>query len=100
MLKVIINGYSGAMGRVLTKCVNEDNELQLVCGVSRDELDVPFKTYLKMSNVEETADVIIDFSHHSAIDDVLAYATKTKTPLVIATTGFNEDELNKNKRSF
>ena len=95
MLRVIINGYSGSMGKVLTKCVNEDSELQLVCGSSRDELEVPFKTYLKMSDVKEDADVIIDFSHHSAIEEVLAYATKTKTPLVIATTGFNEQELNK-----
>ena len=99
MLKVIINGYSGSMGKVLTKCVNEDEDTQLVCGVSKDELDVPFKTYLKMSDVEESADVIIDFSHHSTIDDVLAYATKTKTPLVIATTGFNEDELGKIKKA-
>ena len=95
MLRVIINGYSGSMGKVLTKCVNEDSELQLVCGSSRDELEVPFKTYHKMSDVKEDADVIIDFSHHSAIEEVLAYATKTKTPLVIATTGFNEEELNK-----
>ncbi|WP_434798195.1 4-hydroxy-tetrahydrodipicolinate reductase [Terrisporobacter vanillatitrophus] len=93
MLKVIINGYSGSMGKVLTKCVNEDSELQLVCGVSRDELEVPFKTYYKMSDIEENADVIIDFSHHSAIYDVLDYATKTKLPLVIATTGFNDEEL-------
>lgn len=95
MYKVIINGYSGKMGMVLTKCVNEDNELQLVCGSSRDELDVPFKTYPKMSDIEEVADVIIDFSHHSTIEDVLDYATKTKTPLVIATTGFNDEELSK-----
>ena len=95
MLRVIINGYSGSMGKVLTKCVNEDSELQLVCGSSRDELEVPFKTYLKMSDVKEDADVIIYFSHHYAIEEVLAYATKTKTPLVIATTGFNEEELNK-----
>lgn len=93
MLRVIINGYSGSMGKVLTKCVNEDSELQLVCGVSRDELDVPFKTYHKMSEVEENADIIIDFSNHCAIYDVLDYATKTKTPLVIATTGFNNEEL-------
>ena len=99
MLRVIINGYSGSMGKVLTKCVNEDSELQLVCGVSKDDLDVPFKTYHKMSDVEESADVIIDFSHHSTIDDVLGYATKTKTPLVIATTGFNEDELGKIKEA-
>lgn len=99
MLRVIINGYSGSMGKVLTKCVNEDSELQLVCGVSKDNLDVPFKTYHKMSDVEESADVIIDFSHHSTIDNVLGYATKTKTPLVIATTGFNEDELGKIKEA-
>ena len=99
MLRVIINGYSGSMGKVLTKCVNEDSELQLVCGVSRDELDVPFKTYFKMSDVSETADVIIDFSHHSTINDTLRYATKTKTPLVIATTGFNEDELGRIKEA-
>ena len=97
MLRVIISGYSGSMGKVLTKCVNEDSELEIVCGVSRDEIDVPFKTYNKMSEVEENADVIIDFSHHSTIDDVLGYATKTKTPLVIATTGFNEEELNRIK---
>ena len=100
MLKVIINGYSGAMGKVLTKCVMEDNELELVCASSKDSLDgVTFKTYSKMIDIEENADVIIDFSHHSAINDVLAYATKTKTPLVIATTGFNDEELEKIKNA-
>ena len=99
MLKVIINGYSGTMGKVLTKCVNEDKDLQLVCGASKDELDVPFKTYHKMSEVEELADVIIDFSHHSTIEDTLRDATKTKTPLVIATTGFNDEELGKIKEA-
>ena len=99
MLRVIISGYSGSMGKVLTKCANEDSELEIVCGASKDDLDVPFKTYQKMSDVEESADVIIDFSHHSTIDDTLSYAIKTKTPLVIATTGFNDEELEKIKES-
>ena len=99
MLRIIINGYSGSMGKVLTKCANEDSELEIVCGSSKDDLDVPFKTYHKMSEVEESADVIIDFSHHSTIDDTLSYAIKTKTPLVIATTGFNDEELEKIKES-
>ncbi|WP_297132027.1 4-hydroxy-tetrahydrodipicolinate reductase [Terrisporobacter sp.] len=99
MIRVIINGYSGKMGMVLTKCVNEDEDLQLVCGVSKDEISVPFKTYTKMSDIKDKADIIIDFSHHSAIEDVLNYATTTKTPLVIATTGFNEEELNKIQES-
>ena len=99
MLRVIISGYSGSMGKVLTKCANEDSELEIVCGSSKDDLDVPFKTYHKMSEVEESADVIIDFSHHSTIDDTLSYAIKTKTPIVIATTGFNEEELEKIKKA-
>ena len=99
MLRVIISGYSGSMGKVLTKCANEDSELEIVCGASKDDLDVPFKTYQKMSDVEELADVIIDFSHHSTIDDTLSYAIKTKTPIVIATTGFNEEELEKIKKA-
>ena len=99
MLRVIISGYSGSMGKVLTKCANEDSELEIVCGASKDDLDVPFKTYHKMSEVEESADVIIDFSHHSTIDDTLSYAIKTKTPIVIATTGFNEEELEKIKKA-
>lgn len=99
MLRVIISGYSGSMGKVLTKCANEDSELEIVCGASKDDLDVPFKTYHKMSDVEESADVIIDFSHHSTIDDTLSYAIKTKTPIVIATTGFNDEELTKIKKA-
>ena len=99
MLRVIISGYSGSMGKVLTKCANEDSELEIVCGSSKDDLDVPFKTYHKMSEVEESADVIIDFSHHSTIDDTLSYAIKTKTPIVIATTGFNDEELTKIKKA-
>lgn len=99
MLRIIINGYSGSMGKVLTKCANEDSELEIVCGASKDDLDVPFKTYHKMSEVEELADVIIDFSHHSTIEDTLSYAIKNKTPLVIATTGFNDEELTKIKKA-
>ena len=99
MLRVIISGYSGSMGKVLTKCANEDSELEIVCGSSKDDLDVPFKTYHKMSEVEELADVIIDFSHHSTIEDTLSYAIKTKTPIVIATTGFKDEELTKIKKA-
>ena len=34
MLKVIVNGCFGKMGRVLTKCIEQDPDLELVCGVS------------------------------------------------------------------
>ena len=49
MLKVIINGCSGKMGRVLAKCVIEDPELELICGVSPNNTDnLNFKTYTNL----------------------------------------------------
>ena len=96
MLKVIVNGCSGKMGRVLSKCVMDDYDLELICGVSLDNTDdLNFKTYSNFNDITEEADVVIDFSHHSALDSVLNYCLKTKTPLVIATTGYNNEELEK-----
>lgn len=41
---------------------------------------------------ELRADVIIDFSHPSAVRAIVDYAIKTKTPIVIATTGITRDD--------
>ena len=100
MIKVIVNGSLGKMGKVLTRCVNEDKDTELVCGCSMPTGETPdYKLYNKMSEIKEEADVIIDFSHFSALDDVLGYALKTKTPLVIATTGFTKDQLEQIKEA-
>lgn len=96
MLKVIVNGCLGKMGTTLTKCIQEDNELELVCGVSKEvPYNSPFKIYSKMIDIQESADVVIDFSNHSTLNDVLSFSLQNKIPLVIATTGYNEDELRK-----
>ncbi|MBC8631655.1 4-hydroxy-tetrahydrodipicolinate reductase [[Eubacterium] tenue] len=100
MIKVIVNGSLGKMGKVLTRCVNEDKDTELVCGCSMPTGETPdYKLYNKMSEIKEEVDVIIDFSHFSALDDVLGYALKTKTPLVIATTGFTKDQLEQIKEA-
>lgn len=79
MIKVIVNGALGKMGKVLTRCVKEDKDLELVCGASLPTGETTdYKLYTNMVDIEESADVIIDFSHFSALDDVLAYATKSK----------------------
>ncbi len=52
-----------------------------------------FPVYENITDFPGNADVIVDFSHHSALPSLLAYAKATKTPLVVATTGHSEDEL-------
>ncbi|WP_330654555.1 4-hydroxy-tetrahydrodipicolinate reductase [Intestinibacter bartlettii] len=96
-MKVIINGYSGTMGKVLTNCVLDDEELELVAGVSPKHHDVndKFNTYSSFAEVKEDADVVIDFSNPLALDGILEYCLNTKTPVVLATTGYNDEEMEK-----
>ena len=95
-MKVIINGYSATMGQVLTKCVAYDEELELVAGSSPKHHDVDgFNTYSSFADVKEDSDVVIDFSNPLALDGILEYCLKTKTPVVLATTGYNDEEMEK-----
>ena len=98
-MKVIINGYSGTMGQVLTKCITDDEEMELVAGVSPKHHDVnnQFNTYSSFAEVKEEADVVIDFSNPLALDGILEYCLNTKTPVVFATTGSDKVEINSPK---
>ena len=96
-MKAIINGYSGTMGQVLTKCILADEEVELVAGVSPVHHDAndQFSTYSSFAEVKEEADVVIDFSNPLALDGILEYCLNTKTPVVFATTGYNDEEMAK-----
>ena len=50
-------------------------------------------------DLPEKPDVIIDFSHPSALDDLLSYCTMNGVPVVVATTGYTEEQVAKIKRT-
>jgi 4-hydroxy-tetrahydrodipicolinate reductase len=85
-MRAIICGANGAMGKLLQKLLQGS-----IAGlVSLDgENGVP-KTFEELGIVD--ADVLIDFSHHSAAADVIAYAKKIGCAAVIGTTGHTPEE--------
>ncbi len=94
MVKIILNGCFGRMGKVITEIVKENNECEIVAGVdafSQGESDFP--VYKNIDDVKEKADVIIDFSNPSALDSLLGYAQSNKTAIVLATTGYSEEQI-------
>ena len=96
MANVLLNGYLGRMGRVILDLAKERDDLSIVAGVDYQQPDderFPFSTYTDYTDIAETPDVIIDFSNPAALDSMLAYAVAQKTPIVICTTGFNEEQL-------
>ena len=85
-MKVIICGANGAMGKLIgQRLTGEIAGLVSVDG----ENGVP-KTFGQLGVVD--ANVIIDFSHHTAIGDVLAYAKKNNCAAVIGATGHTPEE--------
>ena len=97
MLKIILSGACGKMGRVIAEAVKNDSNCEIIAGVDiscGDGLDFP--VYQNFSALPK-ADVIIDFSHPSVLDNLLNFAISNNIPTVVATTGFNDSEIEKIK---
>lgn len=85
------------MGRAVSEAVTACGRLRIVAGVdinaSSLAVSCTYPVYDSVSDFPDTADVIIDFSHHTALPSLCEYAVAHNTPLVIATTGHTEEEL-------
>ena len=85
-MRAVLCGANGAMGKLIDGILREE----IVGHVSLDgENGVP-KTFAQLGKVD--ADVVIDFSHHTAVADVLAYAKEIGAAAVIGTTGHTAEE--------
>ena len=95
-MNILLNGASGRMGNEVAKTVEKETDMKIVSGIGlKEDLSGTFPIYNKIEDVKEKIDVIIDFSVPEATFKVLEYAKKEKTPIVIATTGFSKEELEK-----
>lgn len=85
-MRAVICGANGAMGKLIDGILGDE----VVGRVSIDgENGVP-KTFAELGKVE--ADTVIDFSHHTAVGDVLAYAEEIGAAAIIGTTGHTAAE--------
>ncbi|MCQ2478801.1 MAG: 4-hydroxy-tetrahydrodipicolinate reductase, partial [Clostridia bacterium] len=58
---------------------------------------MPYPVYKTIGEVKESTDVIIDFSHVSTLDSLLSYAKDNKKAIVLATTGYSKEQIEKIK---
>ena len=96
-MKIMLTGYNGRMGRAVIEAAStKPDEFDIVAGVDINPapINLNFPVFLKPSDYQGKVDIIIDFSWHDSIDSLLEYANSSKTPIVIATTGHTDEELN------
>lgn len=93
MTRIAITGACGKMGRVIAGLVEQRGDCEVVAGIDLlGEKYADFPVYKKVFDLPEKPDVIIDFSHPSALPDLLSYGKMNNVPLVLATTGYTDEE--------
>ena len=94
MRKIIISGCCGHMGRVVADICAGDPDVEVAAGI--DLLPQPMEGFPVFSTPAACgveADAVIDFSHPAALEGLLDFCIGRKLPIVLATTGYSEEQL-------
>lgn len=95
MIKVIVNGACGQMGRTIMRlCKQNNNDFQVIAGVATYQCPeaegIPIVN--DIMKAPPGADVVIDFSRPAALPKLVQYCQANKVRLVIGTTGLSESD--------
>lgn len=94
MIKILLHGCCGAMGRVITSIAAEDDEIEIVAGIDKYAgTSCPYPVYPSLNDWDGQADVVVDFSAAAAADELLDFCESRKIPVVLCTTGLSESQL-------
>lgn len=84
------------MGHVVRESVSKRDDCEIVAGVDlQDEAGAVFPVFHSFRDVNVNADVIIDFSHPSVLEELLDFAERREIASVLATTGYSDEQVKK-----
>nr|MDD6335749.1 4-hydroxy-tetrahydrodipicolinate reductase [bacterium] len=96
MIRILIHGCSGKMGRMVAELAAQDGRFSIVAGVDQNlSGEFPFPTYHKATECPIAADVAIDFTRPESLGDLMGYCVQNGTAAVVATTGLGDRELSR-----
>lgn len=95
MIRVALNGANGKMCRVINSIIKTRTDCEVTVGfdIIKEQYDT-FPIYDDFSKSSEDFDVMIDFSHTSVLEGLLSFCKSKNKPVVVATTGFNDNQIN------
>lgn len=96
MIRVLLHGANGAMGRAIARLLEDGLE---GCAPGPMVSRGGHGFYASIADVKKPADLVMDFSFHTATQSALRYASERGLPIVIGTTGHTEEELESIKKA-
>ena len=94
MLNILLSGACGRMRRVIAG-ICKDHDVQIALGVDvKNEEYAGFPVYPSFDLCPENqAQALVDFSRAENLHAVLSYAVAHRLPVVLAATGYTEEDL-------
>lgn len=94
MTDILLCGCGGKMGAAVRELVNNREDCQITAGVDILGQQLPgFPVYKAPNEVKEHVDVVVDFSHPSALEPVLDFCrTHPGAAAVLCTTGYSQEQ--------
>lgn len=100
MVRIIMSGCNGYMGRTVTEIVAADEDAQIVAGIDlEDKGDKPYPVFTDIADCDVQADVVIDFSSPKALDGLIGYCTEKGVAAIFCTTGYTDEQIAKIKEA-
>ena len=100
MTNIAICGASGHMGRVIADIIANRADCTVIAGIDKiTQSYADFPIVDTPDKLPSKPDVIIDFSHPSTLEGLLNYCMTNAVPVVIATTGYSEEQISKIKKA-
>lgn len=94
MVRVIMSGCGGKMGKVITSLVADEKEMEIVAGIDvSDCVEDAYPVFKSLEECSVDADVVIDFSNAKGTDALLDACVSKKLPCVLCTTGLSAEQL-------
>ena len=87
MIRIIVTGALGRMGTITREKIAQSKEFTLAAGID------PQGEEKNIADCGAQADVIIDFSHHTAAPGIMQWAKEHGAAVVMCTTGHTPEEL-------
>lgn len=96
MVKILLNGCNGKMGRMITGLAKDDAQVEIAAGVDTyTGIANEYPVFTRIGDCDVEADVVIDFSNAGALEEILVYCARKKVPAVLCSTGYSPGQLDK-----
>ena len=94
MVKILLVGCNGKMGRMISTVVGNFSTLTIAAGVDKNtSMTFNYPVYESILKCEKDIDVILDFSRPDSLEEISTFAIKNNKPVIFCTTGYSIDQV-------